>query len=131
MAREDVLARGREAAELGMRDACTITRVTSQSTNPDNAVVTDTSETVYEGICRMQQPPAIARPDTVGAALVYQQPFQLQLPMVGSEGVEVGDRATVTVSIDADLVGRSFWVKALFHKTDATARRLGLEEVTS
>lgn len=131
MSRESVLARSRSAAELGMRDACLIVRVTGLTTD-DLGVVTDTTTTIYEGRCRFQQPPAIARPDVVGEAQVYQLPFQLQLPMAGSEGVESGDRVTATASVDdADLPGRSFWVKAPFHKTDASSRRVGLEEVVS
>lgn len=115
-----------------MVDACTITRATGSTTDVDSGVVTETVTTVYAGKCRVQEPPAIARPANVGEALVFQLPFQLQLPMVGTEGVQVGDRVTVTASLlDADLPDRVFWVKALFHKSHATARRLGLEEVTS
>lgn len=115
-----------------MVDACTITRATGSTTDVDSGEVVETIDTIYDGKCRFQQPPAIARPADVGEALVFQLPFQLQLPMVDTEGVQVGDRVTATASIsDADLVGRVFWVKALFHKSHATARRIGLEEVTS
>jgi hypothetical protein len=114
-----------------MVDTCTITRVVSSTTDVDSGEVDETLETVYTGRCRIQQPPAIARPADVGQALVFQLPSQLQLPMAGSEGVEVGDRVTIDASVDDDLVDRTWWVKALFHKTHATSRRIGLEEVTS
>lgn len=114
-----------------MVDTCKIVRVVATPTDDDTGEVEETTEVVYTGKCRIQQPPAIARPATVGEALVFQLPSQLQLPMVGSEGVQVGDRVTVDTSVDADLPARAWWVKALFHKTHATSRRIGLEEVTS
>lgn len=126
------LTRGRAAAEALMVDACVVTRVTGTTTDPDTGEVTATVATVYTGKCRMQQQASIARPDDVGEAYVLQQPFVLQLPMVGSEGVQAGDRVQITASVDADLTGaRRWWVRGLAHKTHATARRLGLEEVTS
>lgn len=115
-----------------MRDACTITRVSVDpaSTDPDTGVQSPTTQAIYTGPCRVQLHPAVARIDNVGEASVWQLPVQLQLPMATSAGVAVEDTVTVTASVDADLVGRVFWVRALFHATDKTARRLGLEEVT-
>lgn len=115
-----------------MVDACVITRVTGETTDPDTGEVTPTVVTVYSGKCRMQQQVAEARPADVGQAYVLQQPFELQLPMVGSEGIQAGDKVQLTVSLDADLTGaRRWWVRGLAHKTHATSRRVGLEEVTS
>lgn len=132
MSRESVLARGRAAAERGMVDACSITRVTGRTT-ADDGTVTPTTEAVYTGRCRIQQSAATTapEPDRVGQALVFQLPFQLQLPMTGTDDIRNGDQVVVTDSVDGDLVDRRFWVKGVAHKTHATARRLGLEEVTS
>jgi hypothetical protein len=45
-------------------------------------------------------------------------------------GLEVGDEITITASRDPDLVGRAFLARDLFHKTDLTARRVGVTERT-
>lgn len=134
MSAASLVARGRVAALALMVDACTITRVTGQSTNLQTGVVTDTTATIYTGKCRIQNigtaGQGTARPATVAEAQVYQLPLSIQLPM-SVIGVLVADVVTVTASVlDPDLVGRTFWVKELAHKTHLTARRLGLEEVT-
>lgn len=132
MSRASVLARGRAAALAGMIDTCTITRVTSVVTDPDTGVQTPTIDTVYEGVCRVQQrTPGGARPADAGEAYLLMLRMELQLPN-SATGIVVGDTATITASVnDADLVGREFRVRELAHKSEATARRLGVEEVTS
>jgi hypothetical protein len=127
-----VTAAGRRMAESLMVDTCLITRVTGSTTDPDTGEVTPTTATVYSGRCRMQQLAAVARPNDVGESYVFQQPFVLQLPMVGSGGIQAGDQVEVTASVlDPDLPGRKFWVRELADGTHKTARRIGLEEVTS
>jgi hypothetical protein len=50
--------------------------------------------------------------------------LEVQLPMT-VVGLQVGDEVHMTGSrTDPDLVGRVFLVRALAHKTDATARRV-------
>jgi Family of unknown function (DUF6093) len=133
MSRASVLARGRDAAEAGMVDACTIRRASgSGTTNPVTGYPTQAYTTLYTGKCRVQQAVAIARPHDVGEDRVYVVRFDLQLPMVGSEGLKVDDEVTITASVnDADLVGRVFVVLELAHKTEATARRVGMIERTA
>jgi hypothetical protein len=47
-------------------------------------------------------------------------------------GIASDDLVTITASLlDADLVGRTFRVRELGHKSHMTARRVQLEEVTS
>lgn len=122
---------GRAAAEQLMVDACTITRETSHTTDPDTGVRTPTFATVYDGRCRIQQQTGVSRPATTGEALVYQLPITVQVPM-SVTGVQVDDIVTITASVlDPDLAGRDLWVRELYHKTHATCRRLGCEEVTS
>jgi hypothetical protein len=123
--------RGQTAAIALMTDACTITR-TSQVTNLQTGVVTNTTTTIYTGRCKFQQlvTGGLARPVSVGEAEVWQLPLHVHVPMTVT-GVRVGDIVTASASVlDPDLVGRTFWVRELFHKSYATARRLGLEEVT-
>lgn len=132
MSRASVLARGRAAAEKGMVDACTITRVTGDSMNPTTKVVTKTTSTIYNGRCRVQEMLAFARdasPTPVDPALMRYR--TLQLPVESSEDVRRGDLVTITGCVnDPDLVGRSMFVRDLSGKSEATVRRIGVEEVT-
>lgn len=114
-----------------MVDTCTITRDTEVFVNEDTGGTTRTTATIYSGKCRIQQrTPAGARPADVGEAYRLMLGRELQLPMATSAGIKVGDKVTMTASRDADLVGKTFRVRELAGKTDATARRLGVEEVT-
>lgn len=132
MSRASVLARGRTAALAGMVDTCRITRVTSTATDPDTGVVTPTLATIYEGVCRIQQHvPGGARPADAGEAYQLLLRLELQLP-ISAVGIAVSDTAEMLTCVnDPDLVGRELRVRELGHKSEATARRLGVEEVTS
>lgn len=131
MSRESVLARGRFAAELGMVDACTIRRVTGVATDQTTGVRTPTylSPDPYTGKCRVQQALAQAAQHDAGEDFLLLLRLEVQLPM-SVTGLEVNDQVTITASRDADLVGRVFLVRDLFHKTDATARRIQVIERT-
>lgn len=132
MSRASVLARGRLAAAAGMVDACVIRRRTGGTADPITGYPTQPYTVLYTGKCRVQQAVAIARPHDVGENRVYVVRFDLQLPMVGTEGLRVDDEVTVTASVnDADLVNRVFVVLELAHKTEATARRVGIIERTA
>lgn len=130
MSAASVTQAGRIAAERNMVDACTITRQTGTSTDLQTAVVTPTIATIYAGKCRVQgHSPSMARPETVGAAYVFQTPFVLQVPMSVTD-VRVNDIVTITASVlDPDLPGRTYWVKELAAKTHMTSRRFGIIEV--
>jgi hypothetical protein len=55
----------------------------------------------------------------------------VQLPVIGTEGLKVGDRITVTTAVnDPDLVGRIFLVRDLAHASEKTARRVQCLEKT-
>lgn len=133
MSRASVLARGRAFAVGGFVDTCVIRRVVLQSTNPLDASVVNTKETVYSGVCRVQLSPTSPSGGRVGSGaddiVVYGA--TLQLPVLASAGVRRGDEVTMTAcATDADLVGRVLFVETLGTKTHATARRLGLVEAT-
>ncbi|HEX7160400.1 MAG TPA: DUF6093 family protein [Trebonia sp.] len=132
MSRASVLARGRAAAEAGMVDACIIRRITGQVTDPDTGEVTNTYTTIYEGKCRLQQISRTqARPEQAGEAYLLMLRRELQLPM-SVTGLRTEDEVTMTASAyDPDLPGRVFLIRDLFGKTEATARRIAVEEVTS
>lgn len=131
MSRETVLARGRTAAEAGMTDTCLIQRKSGGVTDDLTGVVTPTWATVYTGRCRIQQADAMGQRTESGEASVVVLRLELQLPIVGSEAVAHGDRVTVTAATnDTALVGRVFTIRDLAHKSEATARRVSLEEAT-
>lgn len=126
-----ILDRGRGAAERAMADTCVIRRPSgSGTTNPVTGVPSQTYTTLYTGSCRMQQSSPGGQRVDVGEDSVLLQPFVLSVP-IAVTGIRPGDQATVTTSLDPDLVGRVFLVKAVTHKTNATARRLGVEERTA
>lgn len=113
-----------------MVDACTIRRVTGESTNSTTGVITPTYTALYSGVCRFQQALVQTEPHDVGEDFVRLLRIELQLPMT-VVGLQVGDEVTCTTSLsDQDLPGRVFLVRDLAHKTDATARRVQLTERT-
>jgi hypothetical protein len=126
-----VLARGRAAAERLMVDTCTIRRKTGETTDPDTGHTTPTYATVYSGKCRFQQGDPQATRQDAGEASLLMLAMTVQVPM-SVVGVQAEDEVLPTATAyDPDLLGRTFLVKALHHKTHATSRRLGLEERTS
>lgn len=133
MSRASALARGRTAAELGMVDACTIRRVTGWTTDDFSGQRTPAylDPDPYSGKCRVQQALVQSTREDAGEDDVLLLRLELQLPVVGSEGLEVGDTVTFTTVRDTDLIGRTLLVRDLAHKTDATARRIQLVERTS
>lgn len=131
MSRAAVLAAGRRAAEQGMVDACTITRVASTTTDPTTGMVSTTPSQVYAGRCRVQQGTTGQgnRMDPGETSVVVLR-LEVQLPM-SVVGLAEGDALTVTASVhDEDLVGRRFRIHDLAHKTHATSRRVQVTEVT-
>ena len=122
---------GRAAAEALMVDTCTITRSGEPTTDPDTGEVDDNPTTVYTGRCKVQQQAVQSRPQTPGEAAVQMVRREVHLPVATSGGIRVGDLITITASVlDPDLVGRKLRVRDEHAKSYATARRLGVEEVT-
>lgn len=131
MTRASVLARGRAAAEAGMADACVIEHRTGRTTNDLTGYDTETWVTVYSGPCRIQQSVAMGQRTEAAEASIVVLRLEVQLPVVGTEAVDRGHRVTVTASVnDAALVGRRFKIRDLAHKSEATARRMTIEELT-
>lgn len=130
MSRSVVLARGRAAAEAGMIDTCQISRPGAEVTDPFSGEVTTGTTEIYTGKCRVQQTTAQAQQQDAGEAFVLLQNVEIQLP-VAVTGLEVGDQVVLTISRDEDLVGRIFRIRDLAYKTDATARRMRVQEITS
>lgn len=113
-----------------MVDACTIRRRTGETVDQNSGEITPTYDLVYEGKCRVQQQTATAGAEDAGEAYLLMVRLEVQLP-IAVAGIEPDDEVTVTASQDPDLLDRVFTVRDLFHKTDATARRIGVVERTS
>jgi hypothetical protein len=135
MGRENVLLAGRGflVRSGALVDTCIIERVTGESLNPTTGKVTKTYTTVYSGPCQVQAASANwAGPTTVAEAALRLASSELQLPVVGSEGLKIDDRVTVLTSLnDADLVGRKFTLTGESRKSHATTRKLPLLEILS
>lgn len=132
MSATSVMMRGRAAAEQLMADTCVIKHRTGQTTDKVEGTTVPTYTTVYTGKCRVQQSPlgVVSSPGQVGDAHVMMVPLVVQLPM-SVTGLLEGDEITITASAtDPDLVNRVFKVRDLAHKTHATARRVGVQEVS-
>jgi hypothetical protein len=132
MSAASAMLRGRVMAEQLMVDACTITFQTGVTTNDLTGVVTPTTSPRYTGKCKMQIAGVGGGNRTdVGEVSLLVLRLELHLPAVGSESVSRGDLVTITASAhDAALVGRTFLVRDVFHKSFETARRMGIEETT-
>lgn len=133
MTANTALARGRAAAEALMADKCVIRRVTRVS-DPVTGVQTEQSIVqIYFGKCRVQARGQAqeATSQDAGEARRLLLHLELQLPMSVTE-VQTEDEVTILLSaLDPDLPNRRFLVRDLMHKTHATARRIGIEEITS
>lgn len=125
------ISRGRAAAELRMRDACTARRQTGTAYDDDTGTTVPTWSALYDGRCRMSQPNARASRTTAGEADVLLQTPQLHLPMA-ADMLRPGDEVTITESLDdPQSVGRVFIVRDVPAHSHATARRYGVTERTS
>ena len=131
MSRQSVLLRAQAAALAGMVDSCTVQHPSGQFTNPETGAVIAIYSTTYSGVCKVQQrQTAIARPAKVGEAEVFIARLEIHLPTTVT-GAASDDLVTITASQLADLVGRTFRVRELGHKTWASALRFQMIEVTS
>lgn len=123
-----ILAHGRAAAAQRMMDRCTIRRTTGVTTD-SAGVVTPTTVVVYTGPCRIKMA-GDGSPTDAGEATVAVLPMELHLPITGSEDVKHLDEVTVDAALnDTALVGRTLRVSSKQLKSEATARRISVEEV--
>lgn len=130
MSRATVLARGRRAALASMADTCTIRRVAGQVTDKNTGNVTATYATLYAGKCRVQSAKAQGEQHTAGEDYQLLLHLEVQLP-ISVTGLQVADQMTITAAVnDPDLAGRTFLIRDLMHKSEATARRVSVLEKT-
>ena len=130
MSAEDVLARGRRAAESLMTDTVRVSRASGPPvTDPETAVVSRPSVVVYEGIGRVQGRATEAK--TVDGVQVYiLSDLIVQLPSV-VEPISDDEVEVLASVMDPHLVGRTFRVKSAPRKSHATMTRCEAEEVAA
>lgn len=122
------LARGRQAAESRMTDACTITRITRGAMS-SSGVIAETSETIYSGKCRVKTLDADASMAQAGGQQVVQQQLTLLVPVSFTTPLLPGDVATITAStFDPSLVGKTFRLRDIPYASQSTARRIRCED---
>lgn len=130
MSRVSVLRLGRRSAERGMADTCTIRRKTGE-TEGAGGVIDPTWDDLYDGKCRVQVRTETGQATDVGESELIIERREVQLP-IAVTGLLEGDRITITASrSDPDLVGRAYVIRDVVAKTDLTARRASVIEVTS
>jgi hypothetical protein len=127
------LMRGRTAAEALMIDSVTITRLASSVTDGETGVVTPTYTVIYSGKAKIQRTgrQTTAHPTDVGEAEVFMSRLEVHIP-TSETGASTDDIVTVDASpLDPELPGQRFHIRQEAHKSFQTARRLGVEEITS
>lgn len=123
-----ILAHGRAAAEQRMMDACTVEHQTGNAPGGTGGVVTPAWTTVYTGPCRIKMA-GTGSPTDSGETTTAVLSMEVHLPIATSGDVDHGDRITITAALnDPQLVGRTFRVAAKQLKSEATARRISVEE---
>lgn len=117
-----------------MVDECTIRR----TIGPPGPLDPDTgerapapTEVVYTGKCKVQTyEPHESKPES-GDHVFTVQRYSLHIPATAAQ-IAVDDRAQITASeLDPNLVGRTYRISGLLHKSMATAQRLLVDEVTA
>lgn len=128
-----VTGMGRRQAEALMESTCTIRKVTGQSTNSSTGAVTDTTETVYTGKCRIRYRNQTVNPADSASQILTVQQLELSIPVTasGSGNVLVDHVATIdTNPLDTSMVGKTFRIAGVHAQTHATARRFPVEVVS-
>jgi hypothetical protein len=124
-----------------MIDTCEVSRPGDVVTDPETGNVTNTPTRIYPtpeqlaagnpGRCKVQQTVSQASNPVAGEHSFTVQDSRVDFP-VDAGPFKVGDVVTMTASVlDPQLVGRTFRVDELFHKSYATAQRTRVKEVTA
>jgi hypothetical protein len=132
MTAASALYAGRALALTLMVDACTFTRSTGSTSQNETTgrETAGTRATVYTGPCKVQRQRVSPADPEAGERTVTVEQVEIHVPVESTE-VRIGDVGVITSSVfDPVLVGRSFRVTGLFHKSWATSRRLRCDEVT-
>jgi hypothetical protein len=127
----DLLAGRRAAAEALMVDTCRVEHPTGSTVDAAGRE-TFTYDETYVGKCRVRLRGAGgAALREVGDQQISLLSLEIEVPVPGTEGIQVGDRVTLLrATNDSDLLGREFRVQQAAPETDAAQRLLQCAQVT-
>ncbi|MEV0382417.1 DUF6093 family protein [Nonomuraea sp. NPDC050643] len=127
MSVEAILAAGRTAALMLMRDTCVVERTDGEPVlNEDTGLLEQPWAAVHTGVCRVK--PRSSSETEWGEREVALHSYVAVLPWNATPEIQRGDRLRVTVSDDVWLVGRNLEVIAISLAGTATARRVLVED---
>lgn len=145
MSADAVILEGRRWAESLMLDQCVIRRVVGppgpldpdtgeRSPAPTEVIYgsdDNPAEDAVGGRCKVQTyEPHEGKPES-GQHIFTVQRYSVHIP-VGEPQIAVDDRIEITAAVrDASLVGRTYRVSGLLHKSFATAQRMLVDEVVA
>ena len=129
---EELLLRGRAAAEELMIDSCTVARATGEKTlAADGIRYVQEMAPVYAGKLLIRAPNQAPWIQESKGQIVTWSQFTLSFPVVESEGLRQGDVVTIlSCALDPALVGLKVRLAGRAGQTHATARRWRVEEAT-
>lgn len=129
MSVDQLLARGRQAAQRLMTDTLRVTRKSGTPvTDPDTGQVSYPTEVVHDGIGRIQSRGTEATTTTTAGADVLVVTFVAQLPV--TVPLRDDDQIEATASeVEPLMVGRKFRVESVVRKTHGTKTVAHVEEV--
>lgn len=136
MSESSAVARGRVAAERGMRDTCRIVSgVTQGPIDETTGLYPDPTPTYsYQGKCKVKAENTGVHDIEAGTQILAEQGLILSLPIATSLLVGTDHVAEITAvhprTGDPQLIGKKFRIEGPAHQTYATARRLRVEEVS-
>lgn len=117
-----------------MVDTCTIRRTTGPAgpLDPDTGEKTAAPTTVvYTGRCKVQTYEPFENKPEAGQHTWTVQRYTVHIPATAAQ-IAVDDRIEIIAAeVAANLVGRTYRVSGLLHKTFATAQRLLVDEVVA
>lgn len=125
----EAVLEGRRMAESLMVDACIITRRTGELvTDPETGAVTNTTETVYEGKCKVQSKDSATSNPEAGGAVFTVVSRQVHIPANAALVLD-DDVVEITASaVNSFTVGKQYRVEGFTPDTFDTAFRLPVKE---
>lgn len=130
--RKAALTMGRRAAEARMDDLCRITRQTGDRVlNEQTGQYETATITIYEDVCRVISPYRVPATPTGAGQTQNIENLRLDLPISRSLGIHSGDTVEIIhAETDPDMLGRIYTVSTAAQQSDATARRIPIQEVS-
>lgn len=123
---DQLLIRGRAAAESLMTDTCRIERSTGESVlDPETGQLEPQKETIYEGKCKFQSAGAGSTPEAGGFQFTVVR-NECHIPFSAVAVLE-DDMITCVTSENPQLVNKTFRVTGFAVESYATAARVPVE----